>query len=225
MEPIRNGAHVLELLGPIITARVAQGSDLPSSDDTYGAWRVFGTTCQCVVGYKDALLYCHCQATIEALDPHCIFRDEMLSTLLDMEKEVPLVQSSNTSESKRMLLCKEAHLEFQYKTLVNDKHLAMMAEKVAKQTVPHMTVNSQRLYINTFRALRKDGILYLIDRDADRYTLISKERVLEPYVRRIMSKDSVNILGRQMLQLDRPPLLMNVPMCRLHYIKKILLKE
>lgn len=59
-----------------------------------------------------------------------------------------------------------------------------------------------RLVRNTFRSLRQDGILYLLDATSDTYLLISR-RVLAPFV------------GR-----ERPEYLAKVPQVRLDYLRR-----
>jgi hypothetical protein len=76
-------------------------------------------------------------------------------------------------------------LQFQYKTVI--------------ERLPA----SPRLTRKTFRALRQDGILYLIDANTDTYLLLSR-RVLEPFAR----------------VRDRPDLLAKVPQARLDFIRR-----
>lgn len=53
---ICNANDMLERLGPEIRAQVADRSNLPSADDTLGAWKLFGTKCRCKLSYKEHLL-------------------------------------------------------------------------------------------------------------------------------------------------------------------------
>jgi hypothetical protein len=166
----------LDLLGPQIQAQVHQKANLPAANDTLGQRRVFGTSCQCVVSYKESLLYCHCQATLEPLDPHLKFRDSLLELLL-------VFQERNTEM-----------LVFPYKDIKTDPQLRETAFEVALTAGKGTKDMVDQLFRNTFRALRKDGILYLVNSHTDDYLLITRDKVLEPFVRNQMTiqKDNEN---------------------------------
>ena len=68
---------------------------------------------------------------------------------------------------------------FDYAVLAQDDNLQAIARKVVSNTIDSNT-NLQRLYMNTFRHLRKDGVVYLLDDGTDVYLLLSKDRVLLP---------------------------------------------
>jgi uncharacterized protein with PIN domain len=194
---LKNAKHVLELLGPDITAQVlGSQSNSAVSQDYTGAWRVFGMECRCKLAYKDALLYCHCQATPEATDSGYTYRDAVLQTLLRMEKNET-----------------HAPLRFQYRTIANDSNLNRIAVyQLSKGNVQH-------LVINTFRALRQDGILYLLDAHSDTYIFISRDRVLEPFVRTMQSTSLETAPERKNLRQNRPGYLSKVPKARLELIR------
>ena len=82
-----DASHILNLLGPHIQAQISDLSNLPAADDHAGAWQLFGAHCQCRQSYKETLMYCHCIATKEALDPNLIFRDAVLNQLLQLEQD------------------------------------------------------------------------------------------------------------------------------------------
>lgn len=201
-EPVRNGPDVLRLLGPEIEQKALQRIDFPAPDDAYGAWRVFGVGCRCKLSYLDELLYCHCQATVVALDPHFTFRDSLLEILLIMERNVGNDQ-----------------LRFKYKAIVDNVELQQIAMQVIDSDNKE-SVSFDRLYLQTFAALRKDGIVSLLDSDTDVYLLISRERVLKPYCEMVVSKASNTLLERRVMQNEQPAYLKNVTSARLQYVKK-----
>lgn len=196
---IRNGTDVLRLLGPSIGKDVLARMNLPSTDDAIGAWKVFGTNCQCNLAYKESLLYCHCQATLEPLDPHFIFRDAILMKLLEDEAK------------------SENNCIFLYRTILNDSSLETVASRILSKDEAG---NRRRLFVNTFAALRKDGLIHLINTETDHYLLISREKVLEPYLAKTMDKSIDNMLQRNHLLNEEPAFLHHVPNARLQYIKR-----
>jgi hypothetical protein len=213
---LSNAADVLELLGPEIRAQVDSRSNFSAAadDDYSGAWRVFGMDCRCELAYKDALLYCHCQATPELLDPEYRYRDALLLTLLDMEKVVASTGSSEIS----------THLRFQYRTVAGHSRLLQIAsDEVAKSGGP--ISNAQRLVVSTFRALRQDGILYLLDEQSDTYLFVSRSKVLDPYIQKMQSTSHETAVERTHLQNNRPAYLSKVPKARLQFIRKDLLSH
>lgn len=206
LEPIHNGAGVLSLLGKDIESRAAQmgATDLAEDDD--GAWRLFGPDCSCKLLHKDILLYCHCNSTSAALDPRQAFRDVLLEYLVDMQNKEP-----------------SKPLKFQYGQLLKDETLfAAATNTVATTTNP--AANARRLFVNTFRALRCDGIIYLEKEESDTYLLITRSGVLEPYLSRILDKD-LSTLERSMWRLNPPPYLTRVPGNRLRFVMKNLIAK
>lgn len=201
---IRNGKDVLHLLGPSIGKAVLAKTDFPSAHDAIGAWKVFGTSCQCNLLYKDSLLYCHCQATIEPLDPHFLFRDAILMKLLEKE-----AQSDNTCL-------------FLYQTILNDSDLGAVVSRILSEDD---VGKRRRLFVNTFAALRKDGLVHLNNTESDQYLLISREKVLEPFLVKTMDKSIDNMLQRSALLDDEPTFLHHVPKARLQYIKRCMLDQ
>lgn len=181
--------HVLAKLGTAITDQINDLSNLPSADDSVGLWRLFGVHCPCESGnVKEDLLYCRCIATPEPLDPDLSFRWAMLELLLKMQQA-----------SQEPLL-------FPYNTVVNHSNL------MNDDTSPNSTATLTRA---TFRALRRDGILHLCDRDADLYVLISRSRVLEPFVVQTMNKFAN----------ERPEALERVPKTRLQIVRRSVLQR
>jgi len=213
-DPVCNGPDVLRLLGPEIASKAVQRADFPASDDAYGAWRVFGVGCRCDLSYLNSLLYCHCQATVVALDPHFKFRDTLLELLLQMESNVK--QSTNDQSGGN------GQLRFQYKAIVCNAAL----QSVATETVAdegNAAVSFDRLFLQTFAALRKDGIISLLDHETDTYLLVSREGVLEPHCKKFLQKTDSTMLERRFLQNEQPAYLRNVTSARLQYVKKTLM--
>ena len=169
----RTSVSYLHQLGPTIQYQVSQKQNMPSADDTFGKWRVFGLSCKCRLDYKHRLLYCHCQAKIVKTDPKFIFRDAILNILLEW-------QSNNVKK-----------LVFPYSKIRNHPTLIEIANNRKNQLQLSSTANNNsnnptygsQLFQSTFRALRDDGILYLQDPNTDQYLLITRDKVLEPYLR------------------------------------------
>jgi hypothetical protein len=172
---LRNAIHTLEWLGPKIRKDVEKLENFPSSNDPLGAWKVFGVACTCKLSYKEALLYCHCKATAEPLDPEFEFRDMLLNHLLEMEQEHRQSQEKQNNP--------QLDLRFQYRTIANIPALCKTAKEVVSET-EKPELNVAALIQGTFRALRQDGILCLLDEDSDTYLLVSRKGVLEPYIQR-----------------------------------------
>lgn len=203
---ITNGVDTLRLLGPKICQEALDRSDFPAADDDVGAWRVFGTSCRCEMPYKQLLLYCHCQATVEVMDPVLKFRDMLLNKLVHMEQE-----QQSTSEP----------LQFQYQAVVADPDL----QNVAKTIGGSKSISVQRLFLKTFSALRKDGVLYLCDQRADIYMLVSRSRVIEPHIQKKFSKNKKSQFDYKLLQLERQSVLKDVPNSRMQHVKRCLEKS
>jgi hypothetical protein len=202
---LKNAADFLQILGSEIQHQVEDRRNLPAADDTLAAWRVFGASCRCCLEYKDSLLYCHCQAKIEPLDPEFTFRDALVVVLLEMQRK------------------HEKKLSFNYKEVAGNKILQEIAIKqVAGTAKPR--INFDRLFLNTFRALRNDGIIFLTNSGTDMYLLVSRDRVLEPYVRDDIERSRANDtpVSRHFVNFDAAPFLSKVHHERLLYIRRCL---
>jgi len=163
----------LNVLGTTISTQVSERRMLPSRHDTNEEWRVFGLSCSCHLPYKMDLLYCHCIADVERMDPQFIFRDTLLDHLLQLQS----TQRQNP-------------LRFLYVDIKDIPHLRQVASNIieaneGRQAQTDMMKNLQidSLFKNTFRRLRDDGILYLLNKTHDQYILITRRWVLEPYVK------------------------------------------
>ena len=75
-------------------------------------------------------------------------------------------------------------LEFNYKEIRNDRQLRAMASKeiISEETMDNVMID--KLFLRTFRALRIDGIIALLNSNTDDYLLITRKEVLEPIVNR-----------------------------------------
>ena len=209
---LRHASHVLEWLGPKTRSDVENRRNFPSADDTVGEWRVFGVSCQCELSYKSDLLYCHCQAKAEPLDPNFVYRDAVLNVLLEMER------IHHTERLDDMELHKKVEQEivsldfrFQYRTISNHGHLCQVAKSVTSGT-ENPRLLSERLVVSTFRALRQDGIIHLLNEKTDTYLFISRKSVLDPYLRRCT--------GRKGRGNRLPSYLRDVPRARMEYLKR-----
>lgn len=208
-----NGVDMLRHhLGPTVAQQALSRQDFPAADDDVGAWRVFGTSCQCHdLIYKDELLYCHCQATSEALDPFLTVRDAILAMLLQAQE----AQASSSKEP----------LTFSYQSIVTDTRLLAVVAKSQDEATTTTRIPASRIFSKTFGALRKDGILYLVNSENDTYMLLSKSRVLEPHTAKQYSKNNnKSLTDTKLLQQERRSILRDVPKSRLQHVKRCLEK-
>ena len=195
----------LDSLGPQIRSQIQNRINLPATDDKSSSWRVFGTNCGCNLPYMEDLLYCHCQCKAEPLDPFYRFRDALLRWLLSKQSAI----------TKR--------LEFKYKEIRNDPHLqaAALKEIFADKTIEKNEL-VDKLFLKTFRALRSDGIIYLLNSNTDNYVLITRKEVLEPFIK---SRIGNNIESNFVSYERAPRFISRVHNERLLYIKRLLLVE
>jgi hypothetical protein len=194
---LRNGVDVLKAFGANVAKEALARTDFPSPDDDLGAWQVFGASCRCELSYKSTLLYCHCQATVELSDPNLTFRDALLTKLI---RRLP----------------HDKPLSFTYQSVLNDDDLEAAARSLVGERI-------LSLFAKTFAALRKDGIVHLADQTSDTYILISRERVIEPFVQKRLSRDR-NLVDRKIIQTERTTILRDVPNARIQYVKRCLEK-
>jgi hypothetical protein len=191
---LSNPLDIIAQLGTSIGDQIRDLANLPATDDSIGLWRLFGTSCRCAAGaIKDDLLYCKCIATVDSLDPNLSFRWALLERLLVLQERQP----SN------------APLQFPYHTVAENATLSTGRDTAAT------AVTTSRMVRNAFRILRQEGILYLYDKDNDTYVLISRSRVLEPFVRKTLTKFAS----------QRPAFLEHVPSARLQIVRRSVLKS
>jgi hypothetical protein len=87
----------------------------------------------------------------------------------------------------------------------------------------NVAISIDQLFLKTFGALRKDGIISLLDNETDTYLLISRKHVIDPYCRKIIAKTNSSFLERRIMESRQPTYLSNVTSARLQYVKKMLL--
>ncbi len=206
-----NALSYLKQLGPDITNQVEGRRNLPSNDDKLGEWRIHGTSCTCVLDYKVELLYCHCLAKVESLDPELVFRDALLNHLLQVQ----------TKHAKKLI--------FPYKGIkINQKLREIASVVISNQDKANQEARIKllvdRLLLNTFRALRHDGIVHLADESTDKYLLISRKWVLEPLIRLQLTQKNAEI-SKNFIDLEGAPYLSPVHRDRLLYIKRCIIDE
>jgi hypothetical protein len=200
----------LNLLGPSISTQVRERRMLPAKNDKDEEWRVFGTSCSCCLRYKLDLLYCHCIAGVERLDPQFAFRDVLLEYLLELQS------------------AKKKALSFFYKDIKIVDRLRRVAFTSIETTLGNKGPDIERqidgLFKNTFRWLRTDGIIYLLNENFDQYLFINRRWVLEPYIRNELKDDSSG--GRNFVRIhDGPPYLGQVHPDKLLYIRRCLSQQ
>jgi hypothetical protein len=199
-----DASHIISLLGPRIKAQISNLDNLPATSDQHdGAWRLFGPRCQCccaatagggvaddgqslvVVPYKESLLYCHCIATKEPLDPHFTYRDSLLTRLLEMEKE--------DHEKQQQQRIKEP-FRFLYTTVVQDPFLQEQSRRCCRAAAATAQKNNKYQYQRCtlpnwiclgskyLSSVARGSDLYLLDAESDTYLLLSRERAIESYL-------------------------------------------
>uniref|UniRef100_A0A7S3QJF5 CST complex subunit Stn1 N-terminal domain-containing protein n=1 Tax=Chaetoceros debilis TaxID=122233 RepID=A0A7S3QJF5_9STRA len=216
--PILNGLETLHNLPQETRKRMISSSDLSLHNDSPIRHdnenrcfiKYFGRYCTCNISYKESLLYCHCLASREQLDPELSFRDTLLKRLLDLE------MSNHTDSSLNFIREKcggqKNCLLFRFRIAFQDEILKAVAKGVVSKTCDP-TINLRRLYTKTFRHLRKDGILFLADEHEDVYMLLSKERVLVP--------STVELKRISDVRSSPPTYLQSVPFAKIRLVRTI----
>ena len=243
-------------------------------EDGSNDWQLFGAQCHCQMEYKSILLYCHCIATPlpsslpppseqqqtvrdnlhgetssrstaasnTAGDPNFVYRDALLSKLVQME-------AATAAETQQQdTITRVEPLRFQYFAVVKDPTLLQVSQQVQQQHGMKDTYGHD-LALNTFRALRTDGILYLLDGASDTYVLLSRKRALESYLLPLLlcrntglqqpgiettedlrssnnhhNNNNNNILRRD--HPNKPPIYWSyIPKARIHFVKRQLLRR
>ena len=186
---VKNGKDVL----PLFNANIA--SSILSTDNTVleseSCNILERKCCQTPRRFREALLYCHCEGSLENLDPSFRYRDALLNLLLDMEAELQQLPHNSAYKSSIEdcidLIGGEANsdlpppLLFSFQSIYKNECLSSLArELVASTAVPE--ANARQLVQNTFRAMTNDGLLGLFNLEADVYLFLSIERVIGPYL-------------------------------------------
>lgn len=207
-------AKYLQILGPKISGQVKERRMLPSESDQAEEWRVFGASCTCELAYKQELLYCHCIASFEPLDPTLQFRDALLECLLELQSK----------QQQAFTFCyRDLRLDEKLESVANT---ILLSNEKGGQPKPQIGVQLDRLFKNTFRWLRTDGVLFLANDRLDQYLLLTKKWVLEPYIRQQTRKGSSLSGSRNFIRTsDGPPYLDKVRPEKLLYVKRCLEEE
>ena len=224
-KPIPNGSDILRELSENTTNINFDTAHEPlSGHDNILTKRLFGKKCRCSLSYQSELLYCHCIATYEQLDPQFRFRDAVIKFLLHLEHQLPTIVSdeSNKNEIKSFALVgNHPCLKFSYEALLSNNDLAKTASDIVSST-SNPTINEKRIYIRCLSALRKDGIIFLINDNMDDYVLLSCRCVLQPYLKEVISG---NGLQKKFNKYERPNFLVNVPQSRLNYAEALITQK
>jgi hypothetical protein len=177
--PLYNGSQILERMPDAVKQEI-QSNPVDDSaqvqteyNDSSILRNYFGRRCKCELKYKDSLLYCHCLASTEPLDPLFTFRDALLTRLVEIESSFPQPEVGNNTEKS---IC-----QFLFRTIFEDTTLQSVAQELITSTSGRSASdgsNTRRLFTNTFHWLRVDGVLYLNDVSADLYILLSKKALL-----------------------------------------------
>ena len=192
---VRNGKDVLPLLGDVISTSIigdgTTSSDCIILDKANGSNNILHRKCcQTSHRFRSSFFYCHCEASLEALDPNLQFRDALLNRLLDMEAK--LQQMSDTLFPTSAEDCLDLlgidqtdtlppPLLFTFESIYRDEEIINIATTIVSSTsAPE--ANAQRLIRKTFAALTNDGILSLYDHEQDLYLLVSRTRIIEPFL-------------------------------------------
>lgn len=186
-QKVKSGTDLLPLLGDSIVSSILSADYTVESESSNILER---NCCQTPQRFKRALLYCHCEGTIEKLDPMFRYRDALLNKLLATETKLQTSSQSEyhsyTEDCIDLLGCKSdcfasPPLLFSFESIYKDEELSSLAKDIVSSTlVPE--ANARQLVQNTFRAMSNDGLISLFDTDADLYLLLSVDRVMEPYL-------------------------------------------
>ena len=231
--PIPNGPDILRDISENTTTTNIQfdfdtAHKALSGHDAILTKRLFGKKCRCNLSYQSELLYCHCIATYEQLDPQFQFRDAIIQFLLHIEHQLPPAttvndeskKDANDDKTKSFFALVDNHpcLKFSYKDLLSNNDLAKLASDIVSST-SNPTINQKRIYIRSLSALRNDGIIFLLNDNMDDYALLSYKCILRPYLKQIMSGNGSQ---KKFNKYERPNFLTNVPQSRLNYAEALI---
>jgi len=192
---VRNGKDILPLLGDAISTSIlgdGTSSDCIILDKANGNNNILHRKCcQTSHRFKSSFFYCHCEASLETLDPNLQFRDALLNRLLDMEAKLQCISDSlyptSAEDCLDLLGIDQTNtlpppLLFTFESIYRDEEIMSVATSIVSSTsAPE--ANAQRLIRKTFAALTNDGILSLYDHEQDLYLLVTRSRIIEPFLR------------------------------------------
>mmetsp|Transcript_1135 Transcript_1135/g.2612 ORF Transcript_1135/g.2612 Transcript_1135/m.2612 type:complete len:425 (+) Transcript_1135:202-1476(+) len=182
------GGDVLSLCGDKIKSSVMMDGDMLVDRD----FVVNRRCCQTPRNHRESFYYCHCEAKLEPLDPTLFFRGALIDLLLEMESKSDLACKSATEDCLDLIGLSESDqtttppLLFRYETVNKNEELSKIALDlvVSQNSTPDLVkTNVQRLFRRTFAALASNGLLCLFNQEEDIYLLLSRTRVVEPYLR------------------------------------------
>jgi hypothetical protein len=223
---MKNGKEVLSLLGEKISSSILRDGD----STTIGKKNVLvRQCCQTPKRFRQELFYCHCEATLETLDPTFYFRDAVLNHLLDYEAQLQDIGScsyQSATEDCMDLYGAEANsmpppFLFTFQSICSDERLSSIARSLVSTTNLPET-NLQRLIRRTFAAMTKEGLLSLYDPEQDLYLLVSCGRVLEPFLKRSKGMDDGGFIRQT---IPEPFFIRSVPRKRLNELASYLVTQ
>jgi hypothetical protein len=185
--PVLNGLETFHLLPNDIQNQILSqenNTDNTASKDWHLV-KYYGRSCKCSMKYKEKLLYCHCIASKDENDEKFVFRDALLELLIQLELIEKIKSSKNTDAAETNSYAGDTFkdhpscIQFEFSGIFQNPYLQSIAKKVTKTTTDGNN-NVLRLFKSTFRALRRDGIVYLHDVKDDIYLLLSRDSVLVP---------------------------------------------
>lgn len=186
--PVRNGLETFQVLPIEIQKQITSqdcGIDTAANNDWFLV-KYYGRSCNCRMEYKEKLLYCHCIATKDENDPEYMFRDALLEFLMKLEDivktKISIQDNTPGTISNENDILKDGPpscIQFEFSRVFQNPYLQSVAMQVTK-TRTDGNNNVLPLFKSTFRALRKDGIIYLNDVKNDIYLLLTRDSVLVP---------------------------------------------
>ena len=189
---VRNGRDILPLLGDVISTSILGEGSCTILDKANGNNNILQRKCcQTSYRFRSSFFYCHCEASLEALDPNLQFRDALLNRLLDMEAKLQrrsdTLYPTSAEDCLDLLGIDQINtlpppLLFTFESIYRDEEIINIATSIVSSTTAP-EANAQRLIRKTFAALTNDGILSLYDHEQDLYLLVSRSRIIEPFLR------------------------------------------
>eukprot|EP00804_Cyclotella_cryptica_P021865 CCRYP_000830-RA/>CCRYP_000830-RA protein AED:0.23 eAED:0.23 QI:0/-1/0/1/-1/1/1/0/253 len=189
-QKVKGGKEVIALLGNIIASSILSSSPECHVGTEIGPSNVLERKCcKTPQRFRNALFYCHCEATLETLDSSFRYREALLDRLLDMEAK--LLHSSHSTHAAYIEDCMDLigaefdgihpPLIFTFDSIYKDEYLSSIVRNIVASTIiPE--ANARKLVQNTFAAMTKDGIFSLFDPVSDLYLFVSLDRVILPYL-------------------------------------------
>jgi hypothetical protein len=186
--PVRNGLETFQVLPNEIQNQISSQDcdiDTAATNDWFLV-KYYGKSCKCRMEYKDIFIYCFCIATKDENDPEFMFRDALLEFLMKLEAivkpKISIKDNTTGTDSNENDILKDGApscIQFNFSGVYQNPYLQSIAMQVTKTRTDENNI-VLRLFKSTFRALRKDGIIYLNDVNHDIYLLLTRDSVLVP---------------------------------------------